>query len=326
MRLVVIGLGSMGRRRLRLLQKIGNVELCGVDLSEDRRDRARIEFGIEVFSSLQAALDRASIDAAVICTSPLSHSPLVEECLDNGLQIFTELNLVKDGYELNRRKADENKILWFPSSTFVYRKEIEAIQSMVGEKPKGAWTYHVGQYLPDWHPWESYTDFFVADKRTSGIRELLAIELPWLVKTFGPVASFARVSQSITSLEIPYEDALAVVVRHVDGSIGTLLIDVACRKAVREFTFTSEEQYIAWNGTPFGLQRLDVESGEMVHVDVYGDESASQRDDYASFIVENAYEEELRAFLASMSGASAMRWTIEEDEEIINLIDGLEQQ
>ena len=35
----------------------------------------------------------------------------------------------------------------------------------------------LGQYLPDWHPWESYKSFFVSNKKTNGCRELFAIEL-----------------------------------------------------------------------------------------------------------------------------------------------------
>ena len=40
--------------------------------------------------------------------------------------------------------------------------------------------YHIGQYLPDWHPWENYKNFFVGDKRTGGVREIFGIDLPWL--------------------------------------------------------------------------------------------------------------------------------------------------
>ncbi len=53
-----------------------------------------------------------------------------------------------------------------------------------------SYTYHVGQYLPDWHPWEDIKDFFVNDKRTNGNREILVRELPWLTETFGEVIDF----------------------------------------------------------------------------------------------------------------------------------------
>lgn len=326
MKIVVIGLGSMGRRRARLLQSMGDHDVVGVDLDEERQDQARQELRIPTYGSLATAVAKESPDAAVISTSPLSHSAIVEECLKNDLHVFTELNLVTDGYEVNTSLAKARGLVWFPSSTFVYRREIESIQKLVGENPVGAWTYHVGQYLPDWHPWESYKNFFVADERTSGVRELLAIELPWLIKTFGPIEKTGHVSQKISDLDISYDDAIAVTIKHENGSVGTLLIDVVCRKAVRDFSFTSEDRYVEWDGSPTGVQYLDLDSHEMVKVDVYGSEGADQRSDYARFIVEDAYRAELAAFIDAIESGSTLKWSLEDDGAVLSLIDRLEQR
>lgn len=327
MRIVIVGLGSMGRRRARLLQEIGGQEVVGVDLSEERQTQAQEELGISTYGSLEAAVAAVDLEAAVISTGPLSHASIVSDCLDNGLHVFTELNLVDDGYVQNIAKAKEKGLVWFPSSTFVYRREIEAIQEIVAESgTRGAWTYHVGQYLPDWHPWEDYKNFFVADERTSGIRELLAIELPWLVKTFGPIEEAYHVAQKISKLDVSYNDAIAIAIKHKSGAIGMLLIDVVCRTAVRDFTFTNEECFITWDGSPMGLKQLDLNSREMIDIDVYEGKSADQLDGYARFIVEDAYRAELEAFLDAIQGNKSMRWSLDEDGEIISLIDQLEKR
>lgn len=57
MKAVVIGLGSMGKRRIRCLQAIGGVEIIGVDLREDRRLEAQTLYGIKVDVSLSRAND-----------------------------------------------------------------------------------------------------------------------------------------------------------------------------------------------------------------------------------------------------------------------------
>lgn len=327
MRIVIVGLGSMGRRRARLLQEIGGQDIAGVDLSEERQLQAQKELGIPTYGSLEAAIAAVGPEAAVISTGPLSHASIVSDCLDNGLHVFTELNLVDDGYVQNIAKANEKGLIWFPSSTFVYRREIEAIQKIVAESGTlGAWTYHVGQYLPDWHPWEDYKNFFVADEKTSGIRELLAIELPWLVKTFGPIEEVHHVAQKISKLEVSYNDAIAITIKHKGGAIGMLLIDVVCRTAVRDFTFTNENCFIAWDGSPTGLKQLDLTSHELIDVDVYKGKRADQLDGYARFIVEDAYRAELEAFLGAIQGNSSMRWNLAEDGEIISLINQLEKR
>lgn len=324
MKIIVIGLGSMGRRRARLLQRIGDNEIVGVDLSDERRENAEDELGIITYGTLEDAMRDESVEAAVICTPPLSHASFVEKCLDCGLHVFTELNLVKDGYEENGAKARENGLVWFPSSTFLYRKEIEKIKELIGVKPMGAWTYHVGQYLPDWHPWESYQDFFVADARTSGVRELLAIELPWLVDIFGPIKETRCFTQKISALDLPYQDTIIVAVEHKGGTIGALLVDVVCRTAVRDFSFTSEDCYIRWDGSPTGLRVLDIASQKMMDVDVYGSDGAEQRGEYARFIVEDAYASELMAFVEAVEHGASLRWTLEEDGRILGIIDDLE--
>ena len=66
--------------------------------------------------------------------------------------------------------------------------------------------YHIGQYLPDWHPWENYKNFFVGDRRTGGVREIFGIDLPWLLDAFGPVKHVYAEKDKLSGLEIDYPD------------------------------------------------------------------------------------------------------------------------
>ena len=53
MRFLVIGLGSMGKRRIRLLKKINdNYEIFGIDNNKERREKAKVEYGIKVFDTV----------------------------------------------------------------------------------------------------------------------------------------------------------------------------------------------------------------------------------------------------------------------------------
>ena len=46
MRFLIIGLGSMGKRRIRNLQSLDVGEISGFDISEGRRKEAREKYGI----------------------------------------------------------------------------------------------------------------------------------------------------------------------------------------------------------------------------------------------------------------------------------------
>lgn len=324
MKTVVVGLGSMGRRRIRLLGSIDPaMEIVGVDLSEDRRKQAEDELGIRTYGSLGDATLAGDVKLALVCTSPTTHASIVAECLRLGLHAFTELNLVTDGYEENMALAADKGLTLFLSSTFLYRKETRRIaQEVTGAM--GSYTYHIGQYLPDWHPWESWRDFFVADPRTSGVREILAIELPWLRGAFGRIVRVSSVTRAVTGIGIPYDDTAALLVEHEGGTVGTLMVDVVCRRAVRRFEYTDEERYLTWDGTPDTLRILDLASGEMRAVDLYGDGGSEHRDGYAAFIVEDAYRDELSVFLDAVAGIAAPAYGYSEDLETLRLIDQVE--
>lgn len=326
MRIVVVGLGSMGRRRIRLLQGFfPGTELCGVDADEKRAAGAAIEWGIPCYTSLAQALAEFSPGLGFVCTSPLGHAEITAALLGAGLDVFSEINLVSDGYDETLALAADRQKLLFLSSTPMYRKETIYIEQLAAAQTKPlAYRYHVGQYLPDWHPWESYRDFFVADERTNGIRELLAIELPWLLRCFGGVVSFRSHSQTLSSLGLGYPDTLSLELRHAAGHTGQLLFDVVSRKAVRAFELVGEDAYLSWGGTPDSLTRYDIAQKVDESVELYADALHDER--YAQNIVENAYVDEMAAFFETLAGREARRHTFEQDRALLALIDDIERK
>ena len=138
MKILVIGLGSMGKRRIRLIRDMyAEAVIYGVDGREDRRDEAKELFQIICFASIEEAVGRG-IEAAFVCTSPLSHNKIIKECLNNGWNVFTELNLVSDGYEENIALAEKKHCTLFLSSTFLYREEIQYIRQKIKHE---SWNY-----------------------------------------------------------------------------------------------------------------------------------------------------------------------------------------
>ena len=260
MELLIVGLGSMGKRRARLLRGlVPEVEIAGVDSAPGRREEARA-LGITAYESLAVALAAGGFDGALVCTAPLSHAAIIGQLLDAKLPVFTELNLVDDGYDENIRKAKEKGVPLFLSSTMLYRGETQYIKRRVQEFGRPVnYIYHIGQYLPDWHPWENYKNFFVGDARTGGVREIFGIDLPWLLDTFGPVTGFTAMKDKISNLEIAYPDSVFVTLRHENGVKGMLAVDVVSPKAVRNFECFGEGLHLFWEGNPKALYRYELE-------------------------------------------------------------------
>jgi predicted dehydrogenase len=76
--IVVIGLGSMGKRRIRLLRQIQpHFNILGVDLNKERRFEVQDKYSVKTLDQL----NNEEADVAFVCTSPLSHGDIIRTCL-----------------------------------------------------------------------------------------------------------------------------------------------------------------------------------------------------------------------------------------------------
>ena len=322
----VIGLGSMGKRRIRLIKSnFPDVNIIGIDNSEERCKEVEDLFNIKTLSNSDEFFQDNDCEAVFISTPPLTHSKIINDALNNNLSVFTEINLVKDMYDENIDLADENELTLFLSSTQLYRKEINYISSKISNFNKNTnYIYHIGNYLPDWHPWESYKNFFVGNKKTNGCREILTIELPWIVNTFGEIKQVHVSKNKITDLDVDYPDSFFVNIIHKNGSNGVLIIDLVSRHAVRNLEIINEDGYIQWDGTPEGLKEWNSNSNELDQIKLY--EEISNQKDYNQTIVENAYLEEIKDFFNTLnSNQKHGLYSFEKDKYILDVIDIIEE-
>ena len=324
MKIIVIGLGSMGKRRLRLLSERKDVELFGIDSQESRCEEVKEKFGITCFKSIAEAVKAEDIEAAVISTSPLSHASIIKECLTHNLHVFTEINLVQDGYEENMALAKKKGLVLFLSSTFLYRKETQTIiEKVQNAKCSLNYIYHVGQYLPDWHPWESYNNYFIGNPRTNGCREIMAIDLPWVVTAFGPIKKFYAVKSKNTELNITYNDNFLITLEHESGHKGVFAVDVVARKSGRHIDVFGEQLHLSWKGTADSLKVYNIE--EEKDETVIFDDASEHVEGYAAFVTENPYREELNSFLKQIIDRThTPAWDFEKDKVVLDIIDQIE--
>lgn len=314
----------MGSRRTRLIHDFfTDIEVCGTDGNPERRLNAAEKFGIPCFDSIERAAAEFTPDCALVCTSPLSHADIITELLTLGMSVFTEINLISTGYARNTALAGERGLALFLSSTPIYRRETRYIADRVRDAGCPLlYRYHVGQYLPDWHPWENYKDFFVGDRRTNGCREIFAIELPWLERAFGKIERAESHARKLTSLAVDFPDTYIVTLFHEGGAVGSLAVDVVSRKPVRDLEVVGEQLYLHWGGAPDSLYNYDYSNKEDKKIDTY--DSVEQDKRYASNIIENAYVDELSAFFDTLAGKPALAHSFEDDERLLAIIDGIE--
>lgn len=322
MKALIVGYGSMGRRRIRLLcSLVKDIEILTVDSNPERIQQAKND-NVKAFSNLSDAL-AVEPDVAFVCTSPGHHAAIILELLQHGVHVFTELNLVSNDYgKITALAREKNKVV-FMSSTMLYNKMIGKIQELVGQTTKPlTYIYHIGQYLPDWHPWESYKDFFIGWKETNGVREILAIQMPWLIETFGKIDSVNVQAQRCTGLEIDFNDSIIANMRHENGHIGVFTADTVSRKAITSLEIIGEELHLFWHGHNDDLEIYDYGEKCMKSITVY--DQIEHREGYADNIIENQYTDEIADFLAAIREGTTSKYSIEKDAYTLSLIDKIE--
>lgn len=325
MKVVVIGLGSMGKRRIRLLQYLNkNIVIYGVECNSARQEKVKNQFNILCYSDLDEIAENIGIDCAFVCTSPQYHGEIINRCLLKGWHVFSEINLIPFMYEENLKLSEEKEKVLFLSSTPIYKEEICYIDQKIRQSASlCVYNYHIGQYLPDWHPWDNLKEFFVSNADTNGCRELLAIELPWIQNTFGRIEKMNVVSRRLSRLPIDFDDTYLIQLIHQGGNAGNLMIDVVSRQAVRHLEIINQELFLKWDGTPDTLYCKNLENGnlEKVKTGQYLHEK-----EYDSFINEYAYLKEIEEFFAIIAGKQKAVYDFEKDKVTLKIIDQIEKK
>ncbi len=318
----------MGKRRIRILKSLyPDIRVAGVDSRQDRTAQAQTQYEIETETDFYRAFQKIKPRVVFVCTAPLSHSQFVLYALENGAHTFSEINLDNTAYETIVQTARENKKIAFLSSTSLYKKEMIWIADQIRKRhntSKVSYRYHVGQYLPDWHPWEHFSEFFVAHKKSNACREIMAIEVPWIVNTFGKVSKITAMKSNVSELDLGYPDIFNVLMEHENGSMGNITIDCICFKAVRKLEIFSDQFYIEWRGKPDTLQSYAKTSGQMVPVQLY--DRIEKDSNYESFIIENPYVEEIEHFFNLVEGNQVMPiiYSYDQDAYVLKVIDEIE--
>ena len=160
------------------------------------------------------------------------------------------------------------KQIIYPSNTMNFFAGPQFIQDCIKNQTFGVplmWQYQSGQYLPDWHPWENISDFYVSNRETGGCREIVPFELTWLVRTFGEVSEAGSSIGSTGRLGVDIDDFYAITLKHDCGVVGQLLVDVLNRFPTRRFTVTCSEGTIVWDDGDKLVKCYDTSSGEWTY-------------------------------------------------------------
>lgn len=322
MKFLVVGLGSMGKRRVRCLQSLGYTSIVGFDLREDRRNEAHEKYAIETMDSLDN-ISLSSFDAFIISTPPDQHTNYAKLAIDYGKPAFIEASVILE--EVKEIKTyNKNNTFLAPSCTLRFHSMIKDITSIIKGGKYGKVTnfsYHSGQYLPDWHPWEDVNDFYVSNRLTGGGREIVPFELTWIVDTIGWPIDVKGLFEKTIDFGSNIEDSYAFTMKYV-GMIGSVVVDVAARYATRSLIINMELGQIQWRWDEECFHLYEVESRRWVK---YNQPEFSANVGYNKNIGEEMYIEEVESFIKGIKSPNSYPNSIDDDIKVLEILNKIEQ-
>lgn len=330
MKFLVIGLGSMGKRRVRNLIALGYKDnIAGFDLRDDRRIEAA-KYDIVVYDNFEKVMNDFKPDGFLISTPPNFHMHYAYIAEQRNIHCFIEASVV-DGEKILElaNMIKEKKILMAPSCTMRYYPMPIKIKELINAGAIGKvlnYNYQTGQYLPDWHPWEKIEDFYVSNPDTGGCREIVPFELTWLNDIFGNSKPLACVRKKLTDMPAEIDDIYHCILEYPNDVIGNLTVEVVSRpKATREIRVIGSQGEIVYCADNNELRYIntDMNEWERISFDLGTVESG-----YIN--PEEPYINEVKAYIDAIikieSGKpSSYPNTLEDDYKILQTLYKLEE-
>jgi predicted dehydrogenase len=324
MKFLVVGLGSMGKRRIRNLRRLGQANIIGADPQLERRQEAEKLFGIPTCLSFEDGLALGA-DALIISTPPDMHMGFAKSAVMNGKHFFCEASTSADGMAEVQRIAQANKVVAAPSCTMRHHPSVRRLKEIVAAGGIGTvltYTHHAGQWLPDWHPAEDYRKFYVSRRATGACREIVPFELTWLNWVIdAKVKHVTAMKAKLSDLDCDIDDVYQLLMQYDNGAIGHLQIDVLARAPVRYCRIIGTEGTLECCLIKRNVRHYRAASGEWTS---YAEPPARVEPGYSEMSNEAMYEDEIAAYIAAIRGDAPWSNSLEDDTGVLAILTAAE--
>ena len=322
-RVLVIGLGSIGKRHIRVIRKL-YPDIKITVLRHRQCDENDIEtFGL--YSCVTAIEDALAFqpNAAIVANPATKHLEVATPLAEDGVHLLIEKPIaasskgVQDLINLCKRKQIVLMVAYnlrFLPSLKLFRKQLQ--KGKIGK----AYSVQaeVGQYLPNWRPGSDYRMTVSAQKRLGGgVLLELSHEIDYLSWIFGSPKWIKSHLSKQSNLEINVEDTANVILGFESQSGGqltaTLNMDFIRHDTTRQCLVIGQKGSLRWDGI----------TGEVLHFTEGGKEwevlySGVPKQDYT-------YAEEIRHFCSSIESGEPSLISGENGLEAVLVIEAIRE-
>ena len=323
---LVVGLGSMGKRRIRNLKSLGFNEIVGFDKRDDRRNEAKELYSIETYDDINEIIKNFKLNALIISVPPDVHHVYMKLALSLNIPAFIEASVVDTDLDNIISESNTKDVLLAPSCTLSFHPAIKKIRDIIVSKELGNisnYLYHSGQYLPDWHNYEKVSDYYVSSKETGGGREIVPFELTWITLLLGlPKRVVGFFKKTIEIEGAANIDDTYNLLMDYGNNIFNLSVDVVSRYATRRLVINGDKKQLYWNWDENIIKIFDPETSDW---ESHSYETAAAQNGYNKNITEQMYIDEIASFISAINKESKFPNSLEHDKAVLNLLYSVEK-
>jgi predicted dehydrogenase len=253
--ILIVGAGSAGKRHLTNLHDLGVPQFSAVDPRADRREELSAQSTVlGAYESVTAALDAAHFDAAIIASPPRFHVEQAQQLLKKHIPVFMEKPLcigLQEALTL-QQTAKSSGTAFLMGYTYRWWPPLQQFRARLDEiGPIRHAKFVMSAHLADWHPWESYQDFFMASKELGGgalLDESHFLDLMYWF--FGTPSALFGDATKLSNLDIDSDDNVDIIGFYDDGMRVSIHLDLYGRPHTKLISVTGENGTLEWSFDP----------------------------------------------------------------------------
>lgn len=283
MKILFIGLGSIGNRHLRLLSEI-SPDSEFIAYRNSRKDK-ECPAELDEYFDIEKALNQEP-DIAFITNPTSEHIDYSIKCAEKGCHLFIEKPISHnlDRTDTLRKIVKERNLVTMVGYNFRFHPVINTVKDRINELGEVYYARAVSSsYLPDWRPEQDYrTSYSAKENLGGGVVLDLSHEIDYLRWIFGDAKNIKSVTGQFSHLEIETEDLCEAII-NFENITCSLHLDYFRKDPERKI------ELIGKNGSIFG----DLIENK-VRVNIEGERKETKKFDIDR---DFTYKKELQHFL-----------------------------
>ncbi len=264
LRVLMVGLGSIGRRHLLNLRAIQpNVRITL--LRQQAKTRPDLPCEQVIYDWDQALAGQ--YDVAVIASPASQHIHAALALAQNKVHLFIEKPLSNklEGVDGLIARCHQNNSVLMVGYTFRFYRPLQLLRQAILEGRIGrvlSASAEAGQYLPDWRSDQDVRKSISGQSKLGGGVVLeLSHEIDYLRWLVGEVQSVSAQMGHLSDLAIDVEDVAEITMRFHNGALGHVHLDMIQRPSTRGCRIVGTEGQLTWNAQTNAVKCYSMSAG-----------------------------------------------------------------